>query len=172
MEKVIETLPIYLILIPLLFLALKAFAKPSAQKTAILAATFSYEIPIRQYATQYNFDPDLIKAIIYTESRGNPIAYNAKEKAVGLMQLRDLAIVDAARYLRVPIPSRKELFDPQKNIQFGTAYLASQRQRWNCKDVWQTISCYNAGRLEYTVSGDFINQNYVDKVEKYYQALK
>lgn len=43
---------------------------------------------------------DLIEAVIYIESRGDSLAYNTKEKAVGVLQIRPIMLREVNRVLR------------------------------------------------------------------------
>ena len=43
---------------------------------------------------------DFIEAVIYIESRGDSLAYNTKEKAVGVLQIRPIMLREVNRVLR------------------------------------------------------------------------
>lgn len=43
---------------------------------------------------------DFVKAVIYVESRGDSLAYNTKEKAVGVLQIRPIMLREVNRVLR------------------------------------------------------------------------
>jgi soluble lytic murein transglycosylase-like protein len=84
-------------------------------------------------AEQTGLDPDLIAALVWQESGGNPTAYS-KSGAVGLMQImpRDGLAANfscpngpcfASR------PSISELQNPDFNIQYGTSMLAGLVKR-------------------------------------------
>jgi len=83
---------------------------------------------ITKYADRHGLDPDLLAALIWQESGGNPTAYS-KSGAVGLMQVmpRD-GIAASFMCVNGPCftnrPSIAELQDPEFNVKFGSAMLA------------------------------------------------
>jgi len=84
---------------------------------------------ITNYAEKWEIPPDLIAAIIWQESRGNPNAYSMSG-AVGLMQVmpRD-GIASSFICMNGPCfsnrPTIQELEDPERNIAYGTKMLAN-----------------------------------------------
>ena len=72
-----------------------------------------WEQYIEKYSRKYNIDPNLIRAIIYTESSGNPdvVSYRG---AMGLMQL----MPDTVEFVGIADP-----FDPEQNILGGARYI-------------------------------------------------
>ncbi|WP_367678259.1 transglycosylase SLT domain-containing protein [Buchnera aphidicola] len=84
---------------------------------------WSYLIKIS--ANQYNIDEKLIKAIIYTESSGNPYA-KSHSNAIGLMQIKPSSA--GAEIYRMNgkkgQPSIQSLYNPKININIGTAYIS------------------------------------------------
>ncbi|MFH1850295.1 MAG: lytic transglycosylase domain-containing protein [archaeon] len=88
-----------------------------------------------------NVGYELIKAVIYEESGGNPRAVSRKG-ARGLMQLMPRT---AAKYK----VRANELFDPEKNILAGTHYLSDLMKQYG-NDNALVLVAYNAGpgRLE------------------------
>lgn len=107
-----------------------------AQKQALIAeirmvANFSnkqadkYRATVTQFAEQFKISPSLIFAVIRTESNFNPFAVSSAP-AYGLMQLVPTSGGrDAYRRAKGKdtIPSRDYLFDPENNIELGSAYL-------------------------------------------------
>ncbi len=107
-----------------------------AQKQALIAeirmvANFSnkqadkYRATVTQFAEQFKISPSLIFAVIRTESNFNPFAVSSAP-AYGLMQLVPTSGGrDAYRKAKGKdtIPSRDYLFDPENNIELGSAYL-------------------------------------------------
>lgn len=83
---------------------------------------------ITKYATKNFLPPDLVAAVIWLESGGNPGAYS-KSGAVGLMQVmpRD-GIAASFMCVNGPCftnrPSSAELYEPEFNIKYGTKMLA------------------------------------------------
>ena len=80
---------------------------------------------IREASAKYGVDQSLILAIMQTESSFNPYAVSRSD-ALGLMQVvQHSAGKDVFRAQgKSGTPSRSYLFDPQSNIDTGTAYLA------------------------------------------------
>ena len=84
-----------------------------------------YLAQVRKYARQYNVSPSLILGIMRSESSFNPHAVSPAP-AYGLMQLVPFSGGREA-YRRAKnedvAPSKDYLFDPENNIELGTAYL-------------------------------------------------
>ena len=84
-----------------------------------------YRAVVLRYADQYKMSPSLVFAIIRTESNFNPYAVSSVP-AYGLMQLVPTSGGREA-YRRAKgedvAPTRDYLFDPQNNVELGTAYL-------------------------------------------------
>ena len=84
-----------------------------------------YRTLVLRYAGQYQMSPSLVFAIIRTESNFNPYAVSSVP-AYGLMQLVPTSGGREA-YRRAKgedvAPTRDYLFDPQNNVELGTAYL-------------------------------------------------
>ena len=84
---------------------------------------------ITKYANQNQVDPNLIAAMIWQESGGDPEAYS-KSGAVGLMQImpRD-GLAANFQCINGPCfksrPTIQELLDPEYNIQFGTKMISN-----------------------------------------------
>lgn len=99
---------------------------------------------IEQAASDYGVDPDLIAAVIKSESNWDSSALSSVG-ATGLMQVmpstaQDLAargIVDSSVY------DPSNLTDPTTNIEYGTAYLAQLLK--NTGSTEEAIAAYNAG---------------------------
>ena len=84
-----------------------------------------YRPVVQRFAEQYKISPSLIFAIIRTESNFNPYAVSSVP-AYGLMQLVPTSGGREA-YRRAKgkdvAPTRDYLFDPEHNVELGTAYL-------------------------------------------------
>ncbi len=105
-----------------------------------------YRAVVLRYAEQYRMSPSLVFAVIRTESNFNPFAVSSAP-AYGLMQLVPTSGGrEAYRKAkgRDTIPSREYLFDPENNIELGTAYL-------NVLSYSQLDDVQNATSREYCV---------------------
>jgi soluble lytic murein transglycosylase-like protein len=95
---------------------------------------------IDQYAQDQNLDPNLVAAVIYEESGGNPQAYSSSG-AVGLMQImpRDglaASFTCGGSPCFSSRPSMNELYDPETNIAYGTRMLGSLVNKYgNLRDA-------------------------------------
>ena len=106
-----------------------------------------YDKIIREAAQRNQVDPRLLKAVIWRESRFDPMT-EGKAGEVGLMQIMpDLAVVDWAKAKGKDVPFRAALFDPELNIEIGSWYLGRAIRRWNkYRDCYVLALCeYNAG---------------------------
>lgn len=104
-------------------------------------------------ANRYQIKPELIYAIIETESSFNPFAVS-HANAYGLMQvIPSTAGKDVYhRILKKPgVPTKKTLFTAKENINIGTAYLHILQQQYLNKinnaqsRHYAVISAYNGG---------------------------
>jgi soluble lytic murein transglycosylase-like protein len=118
---------------------------------------------IMRHASKNNLDPNLIAAVIWQESGGNPVAYS-KSGAVGLMQVmpRD-GIASTFQCINGPCftsrPSIQELEKPNFNIKYGTGMLAGLLQKHgSLRDALKFYGPMNVGYY------------YADKVLNIYQA--
>jgi membrane-bound lytic murein transglycosylase C len=85
-----------------------------------------YRVAAEKYAAQYHVSSSLVLAIMRTESNFNPFAVSPAP-AYGLMQLVPTSAGRAAlkRVQGVDeTPTPEYLFDPEHNIELGTAYLS------------------------------------------------
>ncbi len=108
---------------------------------------------VRQQAKRFGLDPDLVLAVIHTESYFNPFARSAAP-AYGLMQLVPTSGAKEAWGFLHHVPRKveaSELYRPELNVELGTAYLhLLQNQHFKeMKDptarVLASISAYNCG---------------------------
>ena len=88
---------------------------------------------IQSAAEKNNLDPELIKAVVRTESNFNPNAISGAG-AKGLMQIMDFN----SRAMGVTNP-----FDPAQNIEAGARILSGHINRYG--DLPKALAAYNAG---------------------------
>lgn len=123
----------------------------------------SYDSYITRYGKHYQIDPNLIKAVIQTESGFNHHAVS-KRGAQGLMQLMPAT----ARELNVMDP-----FNPRQNIEGGTRYLRYLLDTFN-DDLYLALAAYNAGptlvKRVNRVPRIPETENYVKRVLAYYRG--
>jgi soluble lytic murein transglycosylase-like protein len=120
---------------------LEISAKGSARQTENCAVSLRFPHKVRRwcdlitrYADQHNLSPDLVAAVIWLESGGDPEAVSPSG-AVGLMQVMPSDGVSAGfQCANGPCfehrPSSAELKDPEFNISFGTKLLAGLVTRY------------------------------------------
>ncbi len=135
-------------------------------------------------ANKYQIKPDLIYAIIETESSFNPFAVS-QSNAYGLMQVVPATAgkdVYEKVHKRSGMPSQQTLFSPKDNIDIGTAYLHILQSNYlkkindSISRHFAMISAYNggAGNVFNTFSRDRSNASTViNKLppEQVYQQL-
>jgi hypothetical protein len=89
---------------------------------------------VQTTAARHNVDPALVRAVMQTESGGNPAAVSRKG-AVGLMQLMPQTALDLGV---------KNIFSAQENLEAGVKYLRTLLVRYN-GDLDRSLAAYNAG---------------------------
>ena len=116
---------------------------------------------VLQTAQRHHVDPNLVRAVISTESGWDASAVS-RRGAQGLMQL----IPETAHTLGVGNP-----FDPVQNVDAGTRYLGMMLSRYN-GDLNKALAAYNAGPGAVDRFGGVPNfretRNYVQKVTSSY----
>ncbi len=108
---------------------------------------------VHQFSEQYDISPSLVFAVIRTESNFNPYAVSSAP-AYGLMQLVPTSGGREA-YRKAKgqdvIPSRDYLFDPENNVELGTAFLnvlmfnQLENVEHNVSREYCVIAAYNTG---------------------------
>jgi soluble lytic murein transglycosylase-like protein len=127
----------------------------------VISAPAELDRLVQQTAERHNVDPELVRAVISTESNWNASAVSSKG-AQGLMQL----VPGTAHQLGVG-----NAFDPAQNVDAGVRYLGMLLQRYN-GDLKLALAAYNAGPSIVDRFGGVPNyretRNYVDKVTSTY----
>ena len=115
---------------------------------------------IKHYASVFNLDDSLVRAVIKVESDYNPNALSSKG-AQGLMQL----IPETARDMKVTDP-----FNPEDNIRGGSRYLRLMLDQFD-GSLDLALAAYNAGPSAVRRHGGIPpyeeTRRYVEKVKKY-----
>ena len=141
-------------------LNLKLEPEPRVPKN--LQGNQKFEPLVEEAGQKYGVEPSLIKAIIETESGGNPRAVSPAG-AQGLMQM----MPGTAAELGVQDP-----FNPAENIMAGTRYFRQLLDRYQ-GSTRLALAAYNwgMGNLEnHPGALPKETKNYIAKVESYYQS--
>lgn len=139
----------------------------SSSGSSSVSSSTKYSDIINKYASAYGLDPNLVAAIIKTESSFNANA-TSKAGARGLMQL----MPGTARGLGV-----SNSYDPEQNVMGGTKYFANLVKKYN-GDIELALMAYNGGpgRIDkWLKSGKSISlptetKNYAGKVLSAYNG--
>ncbi len=118
---------------------------------------------ITQYAGKHDLPPDLLAALIWQESGGNPVAYS-RSGAVGLMQVMPSdGLAAGFQCINGPCfssrPSTDELKDPEFNVSYGTRMLAGLVGKTG--NLREALKSYGPANVGYY---------YADKVLGIYQS--
>jgi soluble lytic murein transglycosylase-like protein len=120
-----------------------------------------YDPSIYKHALAYGVDPNLVRAVMATESSCNPEALSRKG-ARGLMQLTPAT---AKRF------GVKDISDPDQNIEGGVKYLRFLLKTFD-NDLRLTLAAYNAGENAVKRAGGIPNyretMHYVEKITALY----
>jgi soluble lytic murein transglycosylase len=106
-----------------------------------------YDALIAAASARYGVAPELIKAVIWRESRFQPHMVGQHGER-GLMQITEGAAADWVKAEKIETFVPTDLFDPKVNIEAGTWYLNRALSHWGAKDdpVPFALAEYNAGR--------------------------
>lgn len=126
---------------------------------------------VRGHARNYRLEPELVAAVVYTESKFDARARSASG-AVGLMQL----LPDTAKGIAVRTGGHRfvpeDLLDPEINVRYGCWYLRHLLDKYG--DERLALAAYNAGQanVDRWVAADRAEipftetRHYVDRIEK------
>jgi len=141
---------------------LRESSAPFGGRTATSAA---FDELISSASGRYNVDPDLIRAVIKTESDFNSNARSNKG-AMGLMQL----MPDTARLHNV-----SDAYNPNENVEGGVRHLRMLLERYQ-GNLELSLAAYNAGAGAVEKHGGIPPYNetreYVRKVLRFYDAFR
>ena len=102
-----------------------------------------YEAIVRAHAANYDLQPTLLAAVIYTESKFDADA-RSPAGAVGLMQL----LPDTAQGIATRTGGDRfvvsDLVDPELNVRYGAWYLRNLLDRYD--DLETALAAYHAGQ--------------------------
>ena len=106
-----------------------------------------YNKEIASAAAKHNIPAQLVRAVVFQESRFNPTARGRKGE-YGLMQiLPSGAVADWSKFHKLPPPPPDRLLDPELNLEIGCWYLSRALHR--CQEYSDNIELalaqYNAG---------------------------
>ena len=131
----------------LLFAAVAAIALVNGSPRNFFVDDTRFSKEIHQAAARHRVPPQLVRALVFQESRFDPRARGRKGE-IGLMQLLPSgAVADWARINKVAEPGEDELFDPVMNLEIGCWYLGRALRRWSGykAGIELALAQYNAG---------------------------
>ena len=101
---------------------------------------------VRGHAKQYDIDPALLAAVIYSESRFRPHV-RSPQGAIGLMQLLPSTAKGIATRTGGTAFVASDLDDPEINVRYGSWYLRHLRRHYESLPDAMTLAlaAYNAG---------------------------
>ena len=102
-----------------------------------------YKKEVRKIAQGYQLEPSHVYAVIRQESAFNKDA-RSPAGALGLMQLMPKTGRVTARKHNIPLSSTSLLYQPDKNIMIGSAYLKQVMEEYN-DNIVLASAAYNAG---------------------------
>jgi len=108
---------------------------------------------IDRIASEYGLDPDIIRAIIQVESKGDPNAIGDGGKAIGLMQIQP-----KWHQMRMQRLGVTDLTDPESNVRVGCDYLAELLERYGSYE--RALTAYNTG------NPDAVENHYYEHIMK------
>ena len=141
----------------------------------------SQDPPILAAARRYGVDPALVKAVVWRESRFDPLARGRKGE-IGLMQIMKPTAEEWAAAEKLTLFQHERLYDPEMNAQAGSWYLRKLLRRYQQTDnpAAYALADYNAGRANVlrwatgraaTNSHEFIEQITFPGTREYVKAV-
>lgn len=103
-----------------------------------------YEQIVRGHAQNYGLEPELLAAVIYTESKFDADA-ESESGAIGLMQLLPETAAGIATRTGGSKFRTEDLYDPELNVRYGSWYLRHLLQKYD-GDLAKALAAYNGGQ--------------------------
>ena len=107
----------------------------------------------------------IIESISYIESSHNPNAYNKKEKAIGVLQIRPIMVKEVNLYTNYKL-SHEDCWDKEKSIEAFIAFQNKFNPQW---DAERAAKLWNGGRKGYNKQS---TEKYWKKVKKRLEYLQ
>lgn len=133
---------------------------------------FPHRATVERYAHEYGVDPLLVIAVIREESRFLPQS-ESRKGALGLMQLMPATAQWIALNLGDQQYKAQDLLEPDKNIQYGTWYLANLQKAYS-GNVILAVAAYNGGRghVSQWIQTKKIDPNHVEEKDIPFQETR
>jgi len=109
----------------------------------VLRFPLAHKDHVEQHASENKLDPGHVFAVIRQESAFNPDA-RSSAGARGLMQLMPRTGRITARKYSIPLGGLHRLYEADKNIRIGTAYLSQVMENYD-RNIVLASAAYNAG---------------------------
>ena len=120
-------------------------------------------------ALMHGLDPDLLRALVWQESKGDPLAVRFEprlnDSSYGLGQV----LLQTARELGFAGGVR-DLLDPHTNLDLAARYLRSRFDTFG--DFRLSVAAYNSGTPLLGPDGSLVNEGYVQDVTLFFDALQ
>jgi len=123
--------------------AILTIARSGDYDDLALRFPLSFSKDVQRQASNYQLDPGHVYAVIRQESAFNKDA-RSHAGAMGLMQLMPKTGLSTARKYDIPLASTRNLFEPDKNISIGSAYLKQVMEQYD-NSIVLASAAYNAG---------------------------
>jgi soluble lytic murein transglycosylase len=123
--------------------AILTVARSADYNDLVLRFPIDHVEDIERYADEYQLDPGHVLAVIRTESAFNKDA-RSSAGALGLMQLMPATGRVTARKHRIPLPGSRHLYEADRNIRIGSAYLKQVMDQYD-DNIVLASAAYNAG---------------------------
>jgi soluble lytic murein transglycosylase len=118
----------------------------ATEPTWYLRMRYPLEYPdiVRGHAENYRLEPELLAAVIYTESKFDSDA-ESPSGAIGLMQLLPETAAGIAERTGGSQFETADLYDPELNVRYGSWYLRHLLDKYG-GDLRKALAAYNGGQ--------------------------